>query len=713
MAGIDSGNPTPQPTVQNTPVPPTPTSTPGSAPSWTDPSGAVHVNGSADMSGGFPGGVVGQGPDGSTHTLAFNGSEPSRIDNPGPVAPVSTPGPKKTSVTPKTKPPSEKNVASDVSQPIDQNVLTTSSDPIPVTINRTDSSSALPLPSNQFGSFGYTFILMDGDGKVEKEITLAVAPEEFQQVETSTSNVILTAGDVFTDSFGPGLTLISLAGTFGQRPTGNNIFGNFGSTKIGNLSTALTSATSSGQWLVLQLRDMFRQYLDKQNPILYDAKTNYGRRLQFLNPKDNEFWNIEPVKNWFVLSRSKSAPFMYRYKLTFVCTTKVDQRGTGFLADVQNARMDANAFITGNYTRFSDTLNSISNYASEISTIMGYVGSGYVDFTANIFTPLADIQSAINNFLTNTTGVINYPISNILRIKSNIVNLQDQLTTLNNNPSIIYDPYLDNLLVKTTVILDNLILYPNLFVKQYITSDFVSQTLPVNTTITYLDIQDVTDVRYYVVLAGDTIEGISFKTLGDVTFWKMLAEFNGLAYPYISTATPKPDKTLGPGDTIAIPITFPTAQQVNNLVLGSSIDSKDPNSGYGVDFYLDPSHDITFQLTTATNTLQKKFKDDLVTVTGVPNLMQALDLKLNVHKGELISHPQYGMTDFTGYRTTNLLSAKAYTEFRSTMFSDSRVADVVNQNITISADIMNYSAELKVRTKNQLIALEGALVLSQ
>lgn len=712
---MDSGNPTPQPTVQNTPVPPSPTATPGSPSTWTDPGGAVHVNGSADMSGGFPGGTVLPGPDGNLHALAFNGSEPSLIPLNGSSAPPSAPGVKKTATAPKTKAPStEKNVATDISQPIDQNVLTTSSDPIPVTINRTDSSSALPLPSNQFGSFGYTFILMDGDGKVEKEITLAVAPEEFQQVETSTSNVILTAGDVFTDSFGPGLTLITLAGTFGQRPTGNNVFGNFGSTRIGNLSTALNSSTSSGQWLVLQLRDMFRQYLDKQNPILYDAKTNYGRRLQFLNPKDNEFWNIEPVKNWFTLSRSKSSPFLYRYKLTFVCTTKVDQRGTGFLADVQNARMDANAFITGNYTRFSDTLNSISNYASEISTVMGYVGSAYVDFSANIFTPLTDIQSAINNFLTNTTGIINYPLSNMVAVKNNIADLQQNLTTLlTTNPSVIYDPYLDNLLVKTSIIMDNFQLYPNLFAKQFLTSDFVSQTLPVNTTITYIDIQDITDVKYYVILAGDTIEGIAFKTLGDVTYWKMLAEFNGLAYPYISVLSPKPDKTLGPGDTMAIPITFPTAQQVNNLVLGSSIDSRDPNSGYGVDFYLDPTQDITFQLTTANNALQKLFKDDLVTVTGVPNLMQALGIKLNVHKGELTAHPQFGLTDFTGYRTTNLLSAKAYTEFRSTMLSDSRVVDVINQNVNITADIMNYSAELKVRTKNQLIALEGALVLSK
>ena len=710
MAGNDNGTPTPVPYTQIQSVQPSPTATPGYA---RLPDGTYIIPANSDTNS--PGGVVQFQPENNRIVgQSNNGTEYDVSPIKGAAPPPSSPAPKSTAVNPAPKPPStDTNVATDAVQPIDANVLTTSYDPVTITVNRTDSSSELPLPSNQFGSFGYSFILLDSSGNVKKEITLAVAPEEFQQVETSTSNVILTAGDIFTDSFGPGLTIISLSGTFGQRPTGNNVFGNFGSTKIGNFSTALPSSTSSGQWLVLQLRDMFRQYLDSQNPILHSAKDNYGQKLQFLNPKDNEFWNIEPVKNWFVLSRSKSSPFLYRYKLTFVCTTKIDQRGNGFLADIQSARMDATSFINSNYTRFSDTLNSMSNYASEISIAMGYIGSGYTDFTANIFTPLTDIQTAINNFLTNTTGIINYPLTSISQVQTNISSLQTSLNSLTSNPSVPYDPFLDNLLVRTSIILDNFILYPNLFVKTYIKSDFVSETLPVNTTISYINIQDVTNVEYYTVLAGDTIEGIAFKTLGDVIYWKSLAEFNSLAYPYISTIIPKPDKTLGPGDTMAIPIITPSAQQSSNLILGSSIDSKNPNSGYGIDFYLDPTHDITFVLTTAANTLNQKFPNDLVTVTGIPNLMQAVNIKLNVHRGELNAHPLFGITDFTGYRTTNLLSAKAYTEFRSTMLSDSRIQDVLNQTVTINGDILKYSAELQVKTQNPLISLEGSLVLSQ
>ncbi len=586
-----------------------------------------------------------------------------------------------------------------------------------VTTNRDFSSTPLPLPSNNFSSLGYTFVLINEFGHVEQEITLAVAPQEFQQIETSTSTVILTAGDVFTDSFGPGLTAISLSGTFGQRPTGNTIFG----TNVPGFNPVTApSATSSGQYLVLQLRDLFRKYLDRLNPLLNpNAYINSKVTLQFFNPKDNEFWNIEPVGDWFTLSRSKTGPFLYQYKLSFVCTGRATlASNSGLFADIQSLRSQYQDFIAGGYKQLSDVMTNFSNYTTGVINALNYAKVTYRDFYANILTPLSSLQLAVGNFLGGASSIINFPVFGISQINKNIRDIQSQLSStdpVTREPIPEYNPYLDNLLVRTQIALDNYALYPNNFIKQYIKSDFVNQSTVYDLDLEYVNLNTIANVSYYVILDGDTIEGISFKTLGDIKFWKSIAEFNGLAYPYISSKKPKPDKALGPGDTLVIPIisTSGAGANSNNLILGAiSEDNKNMSLSYGNDFYINSNNDISLTLTSEFNTLQQIFANDIVTVYGIPNLMQAIRLKLNVYRGELMAHPFYGISNLKGYRTEPFLTAKSSAEFRNTMLSDSRISKILNQNVAIDKDIMRYSAELSVQSTNKPIIVEGSLILS-
>lgn len=553
---------------------------------------------------------------------------------------------------------------------------------------RPASSTPLPLPSNGFASLGYSFILLDERSKVIQEISLAVAPEEFRQVEMSTSNVVLTAGDVFTDSFGPGVTMVSMSGTFGQRPTGNSIF-NFG----GN------SPTSSGQFLVLQLRDMFRKYLDLLNPIITDDATkNVKTTLQFYNPKDNEFWNIEPVGNWFQLSRSKSAPFLYRYELSFACVSRADSSWK-FLVDPQTFRANITNSLGAIYTKGAAIASTYSAYASGVLSTanQAYLSSTLLE--TNLLSPFASLQTAVNSFLANTTKVINFPFSEIKDMKSFIGDQQSVISSARSAGTLsTYDPMVDYLFTETVSVLDSYSLYPNSFVKAYTKSDFVDQTVVVDDSIRSVDPSKVDFATYVQIKDGDTLESISMEYLGDSKYWKDLAEFNGLAYPFISSSVPRKDKTLGVGQYIAVPNALVDSTS-GNLILGSS-SARTSDASLGTDFALTDDGDLSFDT------------GEIQTTSGEDNLKQAVYLKLNVHRGELVKHPHYGMADLLGYRTLPLLSAKASSEFGSTLLSDTRISEVKNMSTTIEGDTLTYSADVGVNLSKQPVLLEGSLTLT-
>lgn len=563
--------------------------------------------------------------------------------------------------------------------------------------SRDASSTPLPLPSNNFASLGYTFVLLDENSNVIQEITLAVPPEEFRQTENSTSNVILTAGDVFSDSFGPGLTQIMISGTFGQRPTGNSLFG-----------SNQAVPTSSGQFLVLQLRDLFRKYLDLLNPIITpDVAKNARTKLQFYNPKDNEFWNIEPTANWFTLSRSKNAPFLYRYELSFTCKGRASSSDKD-IVDPQSFRANVTNTIGAIYGQAATLMTTMSAYAGGITSLLNQMHLSTVLFATNLTSPMASLQDAVNSFLSNSSNVINYPFSKIDEIKIYVGELQSNISKASadaeanpgQTPSFTYDPYVDSLLNQTIQVLDAYALYPNSFVKTFVKSDFVNQTTVYDPALQFINLSTVQSATYYTIKSGDTIEAVSLTTLGDSKYWKSIAEFNGLAYPYITDIVPQPDKTLGPGQSIAIPNAL-LASVTGNLILGSmSPNNQSVDFALGTDFALDSNGDIVFE------------NGDIKLISGIQNMKQAMFLKLNIRRGELVSHAHYGMADLKGYRTTSLLAAKAAAEFHDTILSDARVAELKNASVNISGDTLNYSAEVNVKLTNKPVEIQRSVNIS-
>lgn len=542
--------------------------------------------------------------------------------------------------------------------------------------NRTPATQILGPVSNVANNFVqgfYSFIFQNWNGLLN-EITLAVNPEEFEQSESSTSNVILTAGDVFTDSFGPGLTNIRLSGTFGQRPT-------------------INGAQGSGQLEILKLRNLFRKYLDSLNPITSRSPLKSSLcKLMFFSYKDNEFWQIEPVGTYFNLRKSRKAPFLYRYDLNFTATNRVG-----------NSYLESFIYFFDSDSQISDFLNEtdtlISDITDDIANITTIMNLGVSQIAANsfvnsVFSPLQELSSAVSSFTQSASQVINFPQNVFNSIVSNCQSIQNEIQALTftydatNNvyiPTRLYDPKFSNILKNTIINCNSYQLYSNNFIQTYIKTNFINQTTPSpDPTINILNINQIQSVTYYTIQNGDTLEGIASTLLGDPNFWKLLAEFNNLSYPYISTLNPQPQKTLAPGQQISIPelASNATSSFPTNIVLSQFQAPPSINSSFGTDILLDSTGDIDV----APN-------QDILTITGVDNLKQAILLKLNVYRGELLAHSDYGILNILGIRTLPSLTAITQSQLEATLLSDPRISNVVNSQVSVQGDIASFQAE--------------------
>lgn len=132
--------------------------------------------------------------------------------------------------------------------------------------------------------------------------------------------------------------------------------------------------------------------------------------------------------------------------------------------------------------------------------------------------------------------------------------------------------------------------------------------------------QQVFGFRFVDTNYGDTLQAICARELGDATVWAQVAQFNGLTWPYI---TDDPEQ-VAPGVVLSgtqIKLPAPTA------TVSATVD---PTAVFGTDMQL------------AKGKLVVGPNGDFATVSGVPNLEQALQNLIPTNKGDLVMHASYG-----------------------------------------------------------------------
>lgn len=162
---------------------------------------------------------------------------------------------------------------------------------------------------------------------------------------------------------------------------------------------------------------------------------------------------------------------------------------------------------------------------------------------------------------------------------------------------------------------------------------------------------------------GDTLQRIALRELGDAARWPQLAELNNLLPPYVV-------------ETLADLEDTPSAGVEGGRVLLAGQPIKVPAPGPAAPAGVLSATDIFgTDLALPDGLLRATPAGDLLLVSGVPNLSQALEHRLETPMGELLYHPGYGQRfhELRGgpqNQLTNMLAA-GYAE--SAIRSDPRV----------------------------------------
>lgn len=192
----------------------------------------------------------------------------------------------------------------------------------------------------------------------------------------------------------------------------------------------------------------------------------------------------------------------------------------------------------------------------------------------------------------------------------------------------------------------------------------------------------------YVVMGGDTIQGIAAKFLGDGTLWYDLAIINGLKPPYVSWAGGP--NVARPGDTILIP-RLGSDNRTNSASRSSGATEE---ALFGRDCRLVETRNSRPGRPAVDIIVDGRTRTDFATIGGVDNLVQAVQLRIWTMRGSMPHYPGYGLPPIVGFGNTAANVTALKIGLRSTIAQDSRIESVLAIRAVAAGDSLDVDADV-------------------
>lgn len=195
-------------------------------------------------------------------------------------------------------------------------------------------------------------------------------------------------------------------------------------------------------------------------------------------------------------------------------------------------------------------------------------------------------------------------------------------------------------------------------------------------------------VRQVKYEAGQTLERIAQRELGDSTRWGEIVEVNGLKAPYVTDdLSSTDDAVLRPGDPMLIPTPsrngfsqVPSAKDIKTTRGLSELEKS-----LGTDLKLTPDFDLSLSNS-----------NDLEVVSGASNLAQAVILKLSYEKGEVMRYPEMGANLTPGRKFPPVEAIKD--GLTNTLLQDTRIERIENLSIVRDNSSAHLTFTIKVKS---------------
>jgi hypothetical protein len=533
-----------------------------------------------------------------------------------------------------------------------------------------------------------------------------INPRSISLSEPFATHIVPTqASGIYAESQGVVLRTLSISGTTGYRP------GLPSSTSGGDHTIPHEIGEPTGFLNFIKLRNLFRNYSDLKK----DAGQAYNTYLVWYNGKEQETWFCEPTD--FSLSRDAGSPFTFNYSISLTLTQKVHFSS---ITNTINPRFDSpNFFISA--LRTAQILFERLPFIKTISTNLGLKNGVLNAYTKNV--------AELSEFMTDTTqgfmkmssaatgaaGMLFLPLVGVITTAQKLIRagkqVEDEFPAMfgEDANSDLTKFFSDNLFSAESIlrnairdsqealrVISEKMAAPTTN-KLASNKTYYSSSSDFNAGGTYGDAPAATQNA---IIPGNKTTNV--PTLEDVLTlngvplaWKdWVIAYNNLKPPYITAVPSKKSKFIkGPGDSLILPMDpkpipkdiYTKLPYKPNLNVYEELLGRDLKLNNKGGFNGTPKFNFSISPT-----------GDLEVVDGKDNMLQALDIKLNVPRGSLFLHPNFGIVSVVGEKATRSLKYNLYLSINDTMLSDGRVEDLSDLTITLDGDRANIACHVNI-----------------
>ena len=557
------------------------------------------------------------------------------------------------------------------------------------------------VPASLFDPQGAPLAL--GSDIERQEFIFDINPQSLDLEEPAAVHIVPTQdGGQFIEHHGQIYKNITITGTTGIRPgkkAGDvipvlGLPNPFAATEVG--TNGLPQGEESGFERLLKLRNLFRTYFDAKQ----DPNKSHNAVLVWENGKEGEFYVVEPLM--FRTRRDSSSPLTFNYEIQLRTIQRVDMAIILRAADVRAERTQISRLFerTAELNRkLADALRFVEAVTDRV------VGIGQAAVN-EVITPARFLLDGLANVVSSATGVLAIPRNSVALLSMSAQNLATALqgvedarnayktTGVSTELSRTASAYKTIARLAAAVHAERTLYSRN--INQRITARSQAyrnpQSGPPRTGGSPLDLQNVRGAAGTAISpigGSDTVFTLAKRLLGDQARWKELVLLNDLKAPYISDDGDGKD-VLRPGvDNIL----FPAAPTQTSEVSPNSREEDLLVQRLGRDFKL-----VTVESASGIYAFDIAVDSggDLARIEGVENLAQAVELKFSVERGELPTHPSYGIEHPIG-RKANIRSLIAFDlEARASLLMDSRVSNVSKLNYELIGNVLRVYAQVEI-----------------
>jgi len=527
----------------------------------------------------------------------------------------------------------------------------------------------------------WLFEIVDVNTKmIEASFTLVLPPQQLNIKEPQRVAVTKTFGNAFIDDYGPDnkqITISGVSGTSSVFPTFNPQ--GFAPTTSGELKLAKTAAEAETSADGYDARSAF--YTFRDTIIRYKSKFSADfdkKELHVYDLYDEQAYKCILLD--FTLTRTASQPFYYTYSISLLVYE--DLLGKDAFKPVPIP-------LGGNINSIFDAMDKAFAWSSRAASPFRELASKL----ASAFNTLNLIKARWNTSLSDIRYVIETPLKLTQQLLQATIDLLEFVGDAYEAGRMTVQDYTSFNEVIRSMITGALRMYGIAISTQSTQSNTVVvnvdagiETSAAPGSVGNERAVDASEFTYYgytvhTVRPGDTLQGLALQYLGDVDLWPFIASVNGITG----------NEDLAAMEEVYIPVATESTALKDLFVL-----SEDPlRNPYGSDMRLDSDGNLVVGE-----------EGDVALSSGVANVIQAINLRLQTSPGSLIRETAFGLLAGVGDAGTEAALSYVRTAFKSTLLADTRVQDAINIQIVFSGHSVFLSADI------QLIGLDKTLPVS-